>query len=257
MALFTDGPVSTSDDLSAQDSQLADVALAENIDVTRKLSLAQDELALELITLLTRSSFAGQSLWLGPNPNVGSVVATPALRLWHTYRALEMVYADAYNSQLNDRYAGKRDQFRGLASWAYEKLLQIGVGVASDPIPRAVTPNVMAAPGAPTPLPDGTYYATVAWTNRAGEEGASAPPATITTSGTTLSVHPINPPANAVGWNVYVGSDSDSTFRQNGTPIGAGQTWTQPGAPATTGKPASEGQAPSYVKPVPRVIQRG
>jgi hypothetical protein len=68
MALFTDGPVSTIDDLSAQDSQLADVALAENIDVTRKLSLAQDELTLELTTLLTRSSFAGQSLWLGPNP---------------------------------------------------------------------------------------------------------------------------------------------------------------------------------------------
>ena len=39
------------------------------------------------------------------------VVVTPPLKLWHTFRTLEMVYGDAYNSQLNDRYAGKRDEF--------------------------------------------------------------------------------------------------------------------------------------------------
>ena len=44
MALFTDGPVSSIDDLAAQDTQLLDVANAEGIDVTRKLGLAQDEL---------------------------------------------------------------------------------------------------------------------------------------------------------------------------------------------------------------------
>ncbi len=257
MALFTDGPVSTIDDLSAQDSQLADVANAENIDVTRKLALAQEQVALELGALLTRMSFADQPFWLSPQPNVSNVVATPALRLWHTYRALEMVYADAYNSQLNDRYAGKRDQFDSMASWAYEKLVQIGVGVVFDPVARAVTPNVTAAPGAPAPLPSATYYATVAWTNKAGEEGASASPATITTAGGTLLVQPANPPKNAAGWNVYVGGGPDSMFRQNGTPIGTAQTWTQPGSLATTGQLAGQGQTPNYLKPVPRVIQRG
>ena len=49
--------------------------------------------------------------WLPPPAGCENVVVTPALKLWHTYRALEMVYGDAYNSQLNDRYAGKRDQF--------------------------------------------------------------------------------------------------------------------------------------------------
>ena len=49
-----------------------------------------------------------------------------------------MVYADAYNNQLNDRYAGKRDQFHSMASWAYDKLVRIGTGVVLDPISRAV-----------------------------------------------------------------------------------------------------------------------
>src|SRR5664279_3386892 len=111
MALFIDGPVSSVDDLAAQDSQLLDVANVEGIDVTQKLALAQDELALELNALLTRLGYTGQFFWLAPQPDIGSVVVTPALKLWHTFCSLEMVYSEAYNSQLNDRYAGKRDQF--------------------------------------------------------------------------------------------------------------------------------------------------
>jgi hypothetical protein len=168
-----------------------------------------------------------------------------------------MVYADAYNSQLNDRYAGKRDQFHSMASWAYDKLVRIGAGVVFDPIPRAVMPNVTVVPSAPTALPDATYYATMAWTNKTGEEGASASAATVTTVGCTLLVQPTNPPKNAAGWHVYVGGDSDSMFRQNGTPIGTAQTWTQPGSLTATGRRAGQGQTPNYIKPVPRVIQRG
>ena len=164
MALFTDGLVSSMDDLSAQDAQLADVATAENIDVTQKLALAQEEVALGLDVLLTGMNYPDQLSWLAPQPSVHRVVVTPALRLWHTYRALEMVYADAYNSQLNDRYANKRDQFHSMASWAYDKLIRIGAGVVLDPIPRAVMPGVMAVSGAPGALPDATYYATMAWT---------------------------------------------------------------------------------------------
>ena len=77
-----------------------------------------------------------------------------------------MVYGDAYNSQLNDRYGAKRDQFHELARWAYEKLLQIGLGMVALPVARATTPAVTAAAG--EALPDGTYYVTMAWVNRAG-----------------------------------------------------------------------------------------
>ncbi len=259
MALFTDGPASTMEDLTAQDSQLLDVASVEGIDVTQKLALAQDELALELDALLTRLSYVDQLFWLAPQPNLGSVVVTPALKLWHTFRSLEMVYSDAYNSQLNDRYAGKRDQFHLRAKWAYEKLVAAGIGVASVPVPRAAMPAVTAAaaPAPGAPLPDGTYYVTVAWVNAAGEEGASALPATIATAGSTLLVQPAGaPPRTAAGWNVYVGTGPDSMALQNGSPIAIGQTWLQP-APLAAGRPPGPGQRPSYLKPVPRVIQRG
>ncbi len=262
MALFIDGPASSMEDLAAQDSQLLDMASVEGIDVTQKLALAQDELALELDALLTRLSRADQSFRLAPQPHLGSVVVTPALKLWHTFRSLEMVYSDAYNSQLNDRYAGKRDQFHLRAKWAYETLVAAGIGVASVPVPRAATPVVVAAPGpAPgTPLPDGTYYATIAWVNSAGEEGVSALPATVATTGSSLLVQPVGagaaPPQTAAGWNVYVGAAPDSMALQNGSPIAIGQTWLQPAALAA-GRPPGPGQRPNYLKPVPRVIQRG
>jgi hypothetical protein len=136
MALFTDGPASSMEDLTAQDSQLLDVASVEGIDVTQKMALAQDELALELNALLTRLSSSEQLFRLAADSNLGSVVVTPALKLWHTFRSLEMVYSDAYNSQLNDRYAGKRDQFHLSAKWAYDMLVAAGIGVASVAVDR-------------------------------------------------------------------------------------------------------------------------
>jgi hypothetical protein len=247
------------EDLAAQDSQLLDVANVEGIDVTQKLALAQDELTLELHALLTRLSYVDQLFWLAPQPNIGSVVVTPALKLWHIFRSLEMVYSDAYNSQLNDRYAGKRDQFHLRAKWAYDALVLAGIGVASVPVPQAAAPAVTgaAAPAPGTPLPNGTYYVTVAWVNAAGEEGASALPASITTSGSSLLVQPVGvPPRTAAGWNVYVGTGPDSMALQNGSPIATGQTWLQP-ATLAAGRAPGPGQQPSYLKPVPRVIQRG
>lgn len=255
MALFTDGLVSSMDDLSAQDSQLADVAAAEGIDVTQKLALAQEEVALGLDALLTGMSVPEQSLWIS-RKGIHCVVVTPALRLWHTYRALEMVYADAYNNQLNDRYAGKRDQFHSKAGWAYDKLIRLGAGMVHDPIPRAAMPNLTAAASG-SPLPDGTYYVTMAWTNRRGEEGASAVPNTVSTVSGTLMVQPLNAPANAAGWNVYVGADAGSMFRQNPAPIGTADAWTQPATLTAAGARAGQGQHPNYTRPIPRVIQRG
>jgi hypothetical protein len=257
MALFTDGPISVIEDMTAQDSQLLNVASNEGIDVTRKLALAQDEIAMEIMALLTNSNFGSQSAGNSPQLDIGSIVVTPPLKLWHTLRSLELVYSDAYNSQLNDRYAGKRDQFQKMAAWAYDKLNQIGIGLTSFPVPQAATPELVAA--APVsqdfPLPDGMYSVTMAWTN-GGEEGASAIPATITTSASTIEVHPGAVPAGATGWNVYVGLTPSATL-QNTVPIPVGQVWLQPGVLGTTGRAPGSGQSPSYIKPVPRMIQRG
>lgn len=254
MALFVDGPVSSIEDLAAQDSQLLEVASTEGIDLGRKLAAAQDDLAVELTVLLNRLRSVDQAFGTAANPGPEYVVVTPALKLWHTYLSLEMVYRDAYSNQLNDRYAGKRDQFHQMAQWANEKFIQIGVGLTANPVPRAATPQVTEIPGA---LADGTYYVSTAWVNGGGEEGASATPAAITIANSALQVQTETAPPRAVGWNVFIGEAPESLVLQNSSPIAAGQTWQQGTPPATAGRAPGTGQQPTYLKPIPRLIQRG
>jgi hypothetical protein len=241
MALFTDGPVSTIEELAGHDSQLLNVATVEGIDVTTKLELAQEELGIELETLVERRCLE-------------RVVVTPPLRLWHAYLSLEMVYQDAYNNQLNDRYANKRDEFRGLARWALDRLIRLGVGLAEHPLPKAMEPGVTTTPG---PLADGTYYATMSWVNAAGEEGVCADAVSVTTTSSTLVVSPRHAPEVAVGWNVYAGVDLEQMVRQNTVPNPLGSTWVQPGALATEGRRPGSGQAPNTMHRVARRISRG
>jgi hypothetical protein len=255
MALFTDGPAACIEDLSAQDSQLLNIASVEGIDVTQKLRLAHDELGLQIYTLLSTVRCSEQNLWLRPKPDLAVVVVTPALKLWHTYRTLEMFYADAYNSQLNDRYAGRRDQFHGMARWAYEKLLQAGLGIVTAPVAQAASPKVSAAAG--DALPQGTYYVTMAWVNRMGESGAPGAPVDIAITGKTVLVAAGKAPANASGWNVFVGVDPGGLVQQNSSPIAVGDTWLQFAPTLDSGPGPGWGQEPNYVQPMPRVIQRG
>ena len=254
MALLSDGSVSGLDDLAAQDSQLLDMANEEGINVTQKMALAQGEIEIELTSLLESLKIAAWPLSLILEPTINDIVVTPALQLWHTYRILEMVYADAYSNQLNDRYAAKRDQFHQFAGWAREKLIQNGLGICTNPVPRADTPLLNATPGN---LPDGTYYVTVSWVNQAGEAGASGLPDAITTSSSTFEVQPVAPPANAIGWNVYVGQAPETMVIQNDGLIAVSQLWQQPPALRTTGQAPGTGQAANYLKPIPRVLQRG
>jgi hypothetical protein len=244
MALFDDGCTSSVEDLSGHDTQLLDVANIEGIDVTRKLALAQDEIGIELEGLLARTG----------RPSAGQVVVTPALKLWHAFRTLELVYRDAYSSQLNDRYAGKRDEYHELAGWARGKLVESGIGIASDPIPQAAQPILAAATGA---LPNAVYYVAAAWTNAAGEEGAASVASTITTSGSSFSVSVAGTPKNAKGWNVYAGTSPQALVLQNSNPLAVNASWTQPSLLVTAGRTAGTGQAPNYLRHTPRILQRG
>lgn len=254
MALFTDGPVAGMEDLMAQDTQLTNVANVEGIDVTQKLLLAQEELALEITILLRGSGRAEQAIWLSSQPNIGNVVVTPALKLWQTFRGLELVYGDAYSSQLNDRYRAKRDQFHERANWAYERLLLIGFGMVWSPVPQAEEPQVVSAEGS---LENGTYYVAMTWTNSRSEEGAPSVLTPITTTGSSWSVQPAPPPSSAAGWNIYAGTDPAALSRQNGSTIAVGQTWLEPNAITSGGAGPGCGQSPNYLMPVPRVILRG
>ena len=243
MALFTDGPASSIEDLAAQDSQALNLANAEGVDLTVKLGLAHEAIGLELEELLA----------LGGGFRPGQVVATPALRLWHTYRTLEMVYRDAYHSQLNDRYAAKRDQFRELSKWAYERVRQAGVGITLSPVPRAQSPRLQPADGS---LAEGTYYAAMAWVNAAGEEGACSQAAAIELTGGGFSAMASGAPAGVIGWNVYAGLAPETLSRQNESPLDPGSVWTAGSLP-DTGRRPGPGQAPALTHAFPRILQRG
>ena len=260
MALFTDGAVTGIEDLRGHDSQLLNVATVEGIDVTRKLALAHEELCIEVEGLLDQLKtpmaiyeVAGLLGGLNTPPAVQQVVMTPPLKLWHVFRTLEMVYADAYNSQLNDRYAGKRDEYHEMAKWAYSQVIRSGLGIVTDPMEQAATPVVLPTAGG---LADGTYYVAIAWTNTAGEEGESSAPAMIEVSGSSFAVQTTAPP-KVKGWNVYCGTSPTTMTIQNSPTLGPGQTWVQADTLSTTGRLAGSGQKPTYRLPVPRTIQRG
>ncbi|HEY7387134.1 MAG TPA: hypothetical protein VH640_01410 [Bryobacteraceae bacterium] len=254
MALFIDGCISGLDDLAAQDSQLLDIASEESINVTQKMALAQETIGLDLVSLLRGGESSGRPLWLTPEPCLDQVAVTPALRLWHTYLTLELVYRDAYSDQLNDRYGAKRDQFHLLAEAARERLIELGLGIVTEPVRQAATPQLMAIPGN---LPDGTYYATMSWVNQNGQEGASAVPEAITTSTSSFEVQPGNTPANVAGWNVYVGTAPQSMYLQNTSLLAPGSVWQQAVVLTIGGSMPGNGQAPTYKKAVPRLLQRG
>jgi hypothetical protein len=253
MALFTDGAFTSMEDLRGHDTQLLNVATVEGIDVTRKLALAQEELGIEVDGLLSRLKTPQLLGGLNAPPAIHQVVVTPPLKLWHIFRTLEMVYGDAYNSQLNDRYAGRRDEFHESMKWAYSRVVQDGLGIASNPV-RQATPSVpQAAAGG---LAANTYYVAIAWINASGEEGASSAAAVIQVTGTSFSVQTTAPP-NVKGWNVYCGTSPATMTIQNPTALAPGQTWVQPEALSTTGRLAGGGQMPTYRLAVPRTIQRG
>ncbi len=252
MALFNDGPMSGIEDLTGYDSQLLTLASSENIDVDRKLTLAQEEIGMELAALLNR---AGHGLTPGSitETDSDSLVVTPALKLWHTFRTLEMVYRDAYDNQLNDRFAGKRDSFKERAHWARERLLELGIGVAFAPVPQAPAPSITTVDGA---LEAGTYYVSMCWLNERGQEGAHSAPAVAYVQEGTFQVNPGETPKAATGWNVYAGRSSETMARQNSSPLGLSSAWTQPGQ-INTGPAPSNGQSPDVCVPIARVLERG
>jgi hypothetical protein len=254
MALFTDG-ISTIQDLAAQDSFVLATAQAENIDLSQKLTLAQQQVGIELTTLLQRSDTYDWQFWLQPEIQLNNIVVTPPLQLWQVFQTLTLVYQDAYFNQLNDRYKGKRDQFQQLAKWAMDKLIQTGIGIVSDPIPQAAPPQLTSIPGGEPAM---TYFASVSWLNVENEEGQASGPSTLNVAAGFVPVaQPVNQPPNATAWNVYAGLSPTVMALQNTTPLALDQVWVQAAPITTLGQPPGSGQAPDYLRALPRVIQRG
>jgi len=250
MALFTDDNIITLDDLAAQDSAVLDLASSEGIDLARKLSIARDEVGVELDAMLDGSRFRDE--WV---PDHNAVVVTTPVRLWLTHYALELVYRDAFNTQLNERYRGKRDQFHQLARQAADRVMSAGVGIVSAPLPQPSQPLIEETPGS---IPAGVYSITTTWVNRSGEESCAATAAVVQcNAGGGFSIRPRYVPPNASGWNVFVGLSAETVRQQNSSAIALGEEWLQTTAPSVAGRAPGTGQYPNYTKTLPRILRRG
>ena len=257
MALFTDGPLNGTLDFQNYENGILQVVSTEQIDLAGKAVLAQGEIASELMLFLVRRYRQADFPWLASVRqaiDLSDVVVTHPLRRWHAHKTLALVYRDAYNNQLNDRYLGKRREYEQLAKHSQQTYFQIGVGLVSGPIAKPKPPTLTAVSG---PGSAGTYYVEVAWVNDAGQVGSPSDASQLTTlTGQQLRVATASPPANATGWNVYVGQSPETTTLQNVGPIPLNSTWTLTAA-LQQGKLPDDGQQPVWFLRDQRLIERG
>lgn len=263
MALFTDGPINQDQDLATYENGILSIAAEEQIDLQGKINLAQGEIGTRLLALLlrqeTRSPFTN---WIDPQDmlrrqiGMGDVVVTDPLKQWHVLRTLALVYRDAYNNQLNDRYQKKWQEYAELEQDAKEMLYLIGVGLVGYPLPAPGAPAVSFQPGVGA---GAQYFAQTTWVNQLGQESApSIPVAVTTTPGTQILVAAAAAPKYATGWNVYVGAAPGAGTLQNTAPVAIGQSWTPVnGVLGTTGPVPGAGQTPDYYVTNDRVLPRG
>jgi hypothetical protein len=256
MALLSDGNPNDTEALRVYETAILDVAHVEGIDLDVKLGLAAEEVSEDVLDILldhTRTSDPQSTV--RRTMGVVDVVVTRQLKRWHALHTLEIVYRDAFNNQLNDRYQAKFNEYQDLARSARDHTVRFGIGLSSNPIPQAQVPVLGAVAGL---LPAATYYVQVAWLNLQQQEGE---PSELTTfdgpAGSLLTVQAVSSPANATGWNVYIGATDSSVALQNSSPIGVGGTFTLPGTGLANGRPPGDGQlADVYVIGGP-MLRRG
>ncbi len=264
MALFVDGLVSETADLIAYEADLKGVAASEEIDLKSKATLAQTEVGAQLEASSRRPGhvyYAQGSGWQStgaetalPRFDLGQVVVTPPLKLWHTFQTLSLIYRDANSRRVADKYLAKWREYKELSKWAQELLFQTGVGLTNGPIPRPAEPQLGEAASTLGSL---SLWVRMSWTAGAAEGAGSAARAVKTAAGKALVVTPPTAPAGVTGWHVYVGESEEELQRQNSAVLAVGSSWTMPDSGLIAGEPLGEGQKPDVFRTVPRFLQRG
>lgn len=260
MALLTDGNPNDSEALRAYEAAILDVANVETIDLNAKLCLATEEISQDVLDVLLGHTRTLYSLTAPVGEDrrqigVSDVVVSPQMKRWHALHTLAVVYRDAYNNQLNDRYKNKWEEYRELARGAKERTLEYGIGLMAAPVPRAGTPVLGATAGT---LAGTIYYAQVSWVSAAGQEGSASPATTFqTTDNSALTVAAVNAPAIAAGWNVYLGPTASTLTLQNSLPLAVDATFTLAGSGLVSGVSPGDGQAADMFVTGGRILRRG
>ncbi len=260
MALLTDGNPNDTEALRVYEAAILDVANVETIDLNAKLCLAAEEISEDLLDVLlghTRTLYSVTSPIGEDRRRIGvsDVVVSPQMKRWHALHTLAVVYRDAYNNQLNDRYKNKWEEYRELARGAKERTFEFGIGLVAAPVPRAGTPVLGETAGT---LAGTIYYAQVSWVSAAGQEGSASPATTFqTTDNSALTVSTVNAPVIAAGWNVYLGVAISTLTLQNSVPVAMGATFTLPGSGLVSGVSPGDGQAADMFVTGGRILRRG
>jgi hypothetical protein len=253
--LLTDGNPNDKLALMVYESAILSVAHIESINLDVKLTLATEEISEDVLDiLLDHTSSVDPLLSVRRTIGVSDVVVTAQIKRWHALHTLAIVYRDAFNNQLNDRYAAKLTEYRELSKNARSHTIQFGIGLALNPVPEAEEPMLSAIQGSGA---GGTYYVETSWVSATGAEGApSGVTALSIAAGQDLMVQPAGPPALATDFNVYIGATADTLMLQNATPIAVGNSFTLTGA-LVTGRAPGTGQAPDvYITGGP-MLRRG
>lgn len=253
MALLTDPILITARDLLRHENDLLETADRERVEIESKIALALDEVRAETEMELDKMLRSGTGS-SGAGVSLQNVVATPSLIRWLLYRTLWLFYFASYGNQLNERYKAKLEHYRQALESAKAEFLERGIGVSHNPLPMPESLQSHLAAGALAP---GSYCFAGTWTNAAGQESALGilSSAQLTSPG-GLALAPREAPANATGWNVYVGPNADELRRQNAVPLSINQTWVQSNS-IINGARAGAGQLPDrYLQPQ-RIFQRG
>src|SRR5580692_10715305 len=161
MALLTDGNPNDDTDLQAYETSILDVANVEGINLNGKLSLAKEEIVETVLdVLLDHAWTVDPQTSARRRTGVSDVVVSPQMTRWHAFHTLELVYRDAFNNQLNDRYQAKWVEYQRLSRNAQEDTMRFGIGLALTPIPQASQPTFVVALGT---NPATIYYVQVSW----------------------------------------------------------------------------------------------
>jgi len=241
MALFNDGTIASQEDLRAYESSVLEMASTEGVDLTAKRELAQRELAVEIVRVLTELTAVDTA---PPAVALDQVVVTEPMRQWHATQTLTLSYRDAFHNQLNDRYESKWKEYERQSGFKAAQLFETGLGIAIAPIGKAAAPATIAAPGI---LANGVYEIRVTWQNASGQEGAPSERVLFASNnGEVPAVTVGAAPSGAVSWNVYAAPLDGISTKQNTVALGIGETWTMPAAGLLPGTPLPEGQSPDY-----------
>lgn len=252
MALFNDGEISSIEDLRAYESSILDAASEESVDVTVKLALAQREIGSEIYRFLVAQTAVENEV---PTLQLSQVAVTEEVRQWHALRALALTFRDAHHNQLNDRFKAKWTEYDKQAALAATRYFEIGVGIVSNPVSRAIVPAVTAAAGVAVP---GIFEIRVAWLNALGQEGALGERSVFSTQdGSVAVVDGRMQPGDGVSFNVYAGPLGGFVTRQNSTPVPRGQNWTSAPTGFVAGPRPSAAQQPDFYLRKLRTSLRG